>query len=50
MSLGLRGFVEYLINEIKRQGIVGIDSNINQIEENVINVIWNAYENWDKEE
>jgi len=49
MSLGIRGFVEYLINEIKRQGIVGTNHNIKQIEENVINVIWNTYENWKKE-
>jgi len=49
MSLGLRGFIEYLINEIKRQDIVGTNHNINQIEENVINVIWDAYEKWEEE-
>ena len=50
MSLGLRGFIEYLINEIQEKGIYGDGYSETERMDDVIKTIWNAYENWDKEE
>ena len=46
MSLGIRGFVEFLISEIKKEGVRSIGWSDSEIESDVIDQIWNAYENY----
>ncbi len=47
MSLGIRSFVEFLIDEIKKEGVLssGYHSS-EEIESDIIDQIWNAYENY----
>ena len=45
MSIGDRGFVEFLIEKIKREGILSACSySTDEIEQDVIDMIWEAYE------
>lgn len=44
MSLGIRSFVELLIEKIKREGIRGQDYSDEEREQGVIDMIWESYE------
>lgn len=49
MSIGTRGFIEFLIDKIKENGILssGYHSS-EEIEGDIIDQIWNAYEDFSK--
>lgn len=44
MSLSGRGFVEFLVKEIERKGILGCGYDTEEIKQDVIDMIWEAYE------
>lgn len=44
MSIGIRGFVEYLIKDIKDTGLLGEGYSENEREEDLINIVWRCYE------
>ena len=45
MSIGNRGFVEFLIEKIKKESILSACGySTDEIEQNVIDMIWEAYE------
>lgn len=46
MSLELRGFVEFLVKEIEKEGVRGSGWSQQEVESDVIDQIWNAYEKW----
>ena len=46
MSIGLRGFVEYLENKIRSEGIKGCMFDDSEREDDVIDMIWDAYEEY----
>lgn len=48
MSFGIRGFVEFLINEIEKEGILGSGHSNSERENDVIDKIWKAYEKYIK--
>ena len=48
MSLGIRGFVEFLIDEINKEGIVTCGWSDETVQSRVIDQIWNAYEKWNQ--
>jgi hypothetical protein len=50
MSIGTRGFIEFLIEKIKKEGIYGSGYSNEEREEDVIRTIWKAYEDWNGEE
>jgi hypothetical protein len=50
MSLDIRGFVEFLIDKIKEEGICGSGYSNEERERDVIDTIWKAYEDWKGEE
>jgi len=51
MGLWERGFVEFLIEKIKKEGLPsgGYHSD-SEIESNVIDMIWDAYEKFNRED
>jgi len=50
MSLGIRSFVEFLINEIEINGVLSSDYHSSEeIEGDIIDQIWDAYEKYNKE-
>lgn len=50
MSLGIRGFVEFLISEIRKEGVRGEGWSQQEVESDIIDQIWNAYEKYKIEE
>jgi len=47
MSIGDRGFVEFIVEKIKNEGILNAsDNSTEEIKQDVINMIWEAYEQW----
>jgi hypothetical protein len=49
MSLGIRGFIEYLVKKIEDEGIMsGGYYSQSETESDVIDMIWSAYESYEK--
>lgn len=49
MSLAVRSFVDFLIKEIQKEGILGKGYSDEEREYDVTQQIWKAYEKWDSE-
>lgn len=49
MSIGLRGFVEFIIDEINKKGVRSSGWSEEEIRSDVIDMIWDAYCKWDKD-
>ena len=51
MSMGLRGFVEFVEKKIEEEGILyGSEHSYDEIVTDTIDMIWQAYEEWKGEE
>lgn len=46
MSLGIRGFVEFLVAEINKEGVLGNGYSDNERLSDVIDMIWKAYDDF----
>ena len=46
MSINTRGFVEFLVEHIKDQGVLGSAHSNQEVEDDVVNMIWEAYNNY----
>ena len=46
MSLGMRGFVEFLIDRLHDEGICGDGYSEKERMDDVVETIWDAYEEW----
>jgi len=48
MSIGTRGFIEFLVEKIKYEGVLGFGYDTAEVEKDVIDMIWEAYEEFRK--
>ncbi|HEY8803987.1 MAG TPA: hypothetical protein VIM70_09770 [Clostridium sp.] len=44
MTLGDRGFVEFLVKKIEKEGILGCGYDTEEIKQDIISMIWDAYD------
>lgn len=50
MSLAIRSYTEFIIDRIKEEGILdGSYHSTKEVENDVIEMIWKSYEEWEKE-
>ena len=49
MSIGIRGFVEYLVKEIDEEGTLSVGYSERERTSDVINMIWEYYDRYEEE-
>lgn len=50
MSIGLRGFVEFLVKKIEEEGLLGSGFTDSEREDDIIKTIWDVYHEWNGED